>query len=52
MIVLDGATSQPNRSDGGSAAIAPASGSPAATRASASRCARTSVGGCTGRERR
>ena len=41
MIVLDGATSQPKRSDGGSSAIAPPSGLPAATRTSASRCART-----------
>src|SRR5215210_3385490 len=37
MIVLEGATSQWKRSDAGSAAIGPASGSPAAIRTSASR---------------
>src|SRR5581483_4711354 len=42
MIVLEGATSHPNRSDAGSAAIASPSGSPAATRTRASRWARTS----------
>src|SRR5215210_3634362 len=41
MIVLDGATSQWKRSDSGSAAIGPASRSPAAIRTSASRCPRT-----------
>ena len=41
-IVLDGATSQPKRSEAGSAAIAPPSGDPAATRTSASRWPRTS----------
>ena len=43
MIVLDGATSQPNRSDGGIAAIGPAAGSAWATLTSASRCGRISA---------
>ena len=41
MIVLDGATSQPNRSDFGSPAIGPADGSPAATRTMPCNCSRT-----------
>ena len=48
MIVLDGATSQPKRSDAGSRRDRAARGSPAATRTSASRCARTSSAAASG----
>ena len=41
-MVDDGAASQPKRSDGGSAAIGPASAAPSATRTSAARCSRSS----------
>src|SRR5215218_7341265 len=54
MIVLDGATSQWKRSDAGSAAIGPASGSPAAIRSSAARWPRTasrSTSGASARSR-
>ena len=42
-IVDDGAASQPKRSDAGSAAMAPASAAPSATRASAARWSPTSL---------
>src|SRR3954470_2001175 len=43
-IVLEGATSQWKRSDGGSFAIGPPCGSPAAIRSTCCRCGRTSAG--------
>ncbi len=48
MIVDDGALSQPKRSDGCSAARAPAAGSPPAMSHSACRCGRTSCGSSAG----
>ena len=52
MIVLEGATSHPNLSEGGSSAIAPASGFPGGHVTSASRWARTSSARDVGRQRR